>query len=299
MLEDDKLFDNEHENTGLDSHKFGGTWTSIKLKALEQYLVAFGNVLKNKPSPNKPFTRVYIDSFAGTGRCDIKVFGERKNIDGSARIALATEPSFHKYFFIEKDQKKILALNYLKSEYPKKSIEIVPRDANLALLEICERGNWNYTRGVIFLDPYGLHVEWSTLKKIAETKAIDVWYLFPLAGIYRQMAKNSSAIDQDKENSITRILGDNSWKTRFYANPRQDDLFGNVNGQEREANPNEIVNFVSGRLRTLFPSVLDPKILYQKGDSGSPLFALYFCLSNPAPSAKTVATRIANHILKS
>lgn len=299
MLEEAEVFDDEYDDKILDDHKFGGTWTSIKLNALEQYLVAFGNVLKNKPSSTRPFTRIYIDSFAGTGRCDIKVSGHRKNIDGSARRALATEPSFHKYYFIEKDKKKITALNSLKNEYPDKSIEIVQGDSNVALLDICKRSKWNYARGVLFLDPYGLHVEWSTLKNISETKAIDVWYLFPLSGIYRQMARNSSAIDSDKEKSITRILGDDSWRTRFYAPPKQDDLFGNVNGEERDANPDQIVEFVSERLRTLFPSVLDPKVLYQNGDSGSPLFALYFCLSNPARNAKAVATRIANHILKS
>ena len=38
----------------------------------------------------------------------------------------------------------------------------------------------------MFLDPYGMEVEWKTLQAVAATRAIDVWFLFPLAGLYRQ-----------------------------------------------------------------------------------------------------------------
>ncbi len=33
---------------------------------------------------------------------------------------------------------------------------------------------------MVFLDPYGMQVEWSTIEALAATKAIDLWYLFPL-----------------------------------------------------------------------------------------------------------------------
>lgn len=41
---------------------FGGSWTEKKLNILKKYLDSYNTALKNKP-----FKRVYIDAFAGTG----------------------------------------------------------------------------------------------------------------------------------------------------------------------------------------------------------------------------------------
>ncbi len=156
----DLLDDGESSN---DQHPFGGMWTRIKLEALEKYLAAFNTALSKQS-----FTRIYIDAFAGTGRCDIKVDGANEAIDGSARIALAVTPSFHKFCFIELQSRKLAALNALCREYPSKSIEVIPRDANSALKDLCSQYQWKSERAVLFLDPFGMQVEWSTLEAIAK-----------------------------------------------------------------------------------------------------------------------------------
>lgn len=279
-----------------DGHAFGGIWTLIKLEALEKYLVAFNTALSRQN-----FTRIYIDAFAGTGRCDITVDGEKTSVDGSARRALSTNPPFDKYCFIELRAKKLAALKALEAEYPGKSIEVIRDDANVALKTLCEKYTWRDERAVLFLDPFGMHVEWTTLQAIAKTGAIDVWYLFPYSGLYRQAAKNADAMDSDKEESITRLLGTDEWRQVFYAPKRQASLFGGDGGDEREADHRQMLDFVSKRLKLLFPAVSDPKILYQAGDSknpsGAPLFALYFAASNPSPKAYGLATKIARDVL--
>ncbi|MDR2882104.1 MAG: three-Cys-motif partner protein TcmP, partial [Azoarcus sp.] len=111
-----------NKNSG-DQHSFGSAWTLIKLEALEKYLVAFNTALSKQS-----FTRLYIDAFAGTGRCDIRVYGEKKTVDGSARRALVTNPSFHKFCFIELHRRKLDALNALAAEYPGKTIEVIKSD---------------------------------------------------------------------------------------------------------------------------------------------------------------------------
>ena len=62
-----------------------------------------------------------------------------------------------------------------------------------------------------------------------------------------------------------------------------------------------MLEFVSKRLKGLFPAVTEPKVLYQGGDSknpsGAPLFALYFAASNPTPKAYGLAMKIAKDIL--
>lgn len=279
-----------------DEHSFGGIWTRIKLEALERYLVAFNTALSKRN-----FTRIYIDAFAGTGRCDITVDGEKSSINGSARRALATDPPFHKFCFIELRSKKLAALKALETEYPDKCIEVIRDDANAALKALCEKYPWRDERAVLFLDPFGMHVEWTTLQAIAKTGAIDVWYLFPYSGLYRQAAKNADAMDSGKEESITRLLGTDEWRKVFYAPKRQSSLFGGDDGDEREADHHEMLKYVSQRLKVLFPAVAEPRILYQAGDSknpsGAPLFALYFAASNPSPGAYGLAMKIAKDII--
>lgn len=171
------IFDDDKEPD--DEHAFGGIWTRIKLEALQNYLVAFNTALSKQN-----FTRIYIDAFAGTGRCDITVDGEKTSIDGSARRALAIDPPFNTYTFIELRAKKLAALKALEAEYPGKSINVIRDDANAALKTLCEKYAWRNERAVLFLDPFGMHVEWTTLQAIAKTGAIDVWYLFPYSGLY-------------------------------------------------------------------------------------------------------------------
>jgi three-Cys-motif partner protein len=288
------MFDDDNEPD--DEHAFGGIWTRIKLEALQNYLVAFNTALSKQN-----FTRIYIDAFAGTGRCDITVDGEKTSIDGSARRALAIDPPFNTYTFIELRAKKLAALKALEAEYPGKSINVIRDDANAALKTLCEKYAWRNERAVLFLDPFGMHVEWTTLQAIAKTGAIDVWYLFPYSGLYRQAAKNADAMDSDKEESITRLLGTDEWRQVFYAPKRQASLFGGDDGDEREADHRQMLDFVSKRLKELFPAVTDPKILYQAGNSknpsGAPLFALYFAASNPSPKAYGLATKIARDVL--
>jgi three-Cys-motif partner protein len=283
------------KNISSHKHAFGGPWTLLKLSALEKYLAAFTQALSRQN-----FTLLYIDAFAGTGRCDVTMNGTKTTIDGSARRALLSSPPFHHYCFIELKLKNQSALAELKAEHTRKLIDIVRGDANKALETLLRKYNWKNTRAVLFLDPYGFHVNWSTLEMIAKTEAIDVWYLFPYSGLYRQAAKSAEGLDKEKSDSITRILGTEEWRQVFYALPRQGSLFG-VENEEREADHKEMLLYVSKRLREIFPAVTEPKILYQGGDSrnpsGAPLFALYFAASNPNPKACALATKIASEII--
>lgn len=292
------LDDKEFDIDSGDRHSFGGAWTLIKLEVLEKYLAAFNNALSKQS-----FTRIYIDAFAGTGRCDIRIDGEKKTIDGSARRALDISPSFHKFYFIELRPRKLAALNVLKSEQPRKIIEVIPNDANNALITLCTKYKWRSERAVLFLDPFGMHVEWSTLKNIAKTGAIDVWYLFPYSGLYRQATKSADALDADKEASLTRVLGTDEWRKLFYVQNPQSDMFSGDNADVRDIDHSEMLKFVSKQLKSLFPAVTEPKILYKGGNSrnpsGPPLFALYFASSNPSPRAHALATKIAKDILNS
>jgi three-Cys-motif partner protein len=107
-------------------------------------------------------------------------------------------PPFHRLFFIERDAKNVAALQHLTEGDPRASV--ISGEANEQVGRICANTNWLNTRGVIFLDPFGNSVEWNTLESVIATKALDVWYLFPLAGVYRNAPRDRDALTQDPRN---------------------------------------------------------------------------------------------------
>lgn len=219
-----------------DNHEFGSEdVTETKLRLLEKYIQAYATALRGK------FPRIwYIDAFAGTGSrtvrtdaADAHMFSEaveetveRKR--GSARIALDVRPHFDRLIFMEQRRKHFDALMELKKQNPERDIVVMQGDANDIIQRQINLGDWRGTRAVIFLDPYGMNVAWKTLESIAATKAIDVWYLFSISGLFRQAARDISKIDQHKRAAITRMLGNSDWESELYQREEvKTDLFGN------------------------------------------------------------------------
>jgi hypothetical protein len=118
-------------------------------------------------------------------------------LEGSAKRALRTTLPFDKYIFIEKDPERCKQLENLKNEFPTlaNDIDIRQEDANEEIQNLANK-DWRSRRAVLFLDPYGMQVEWKTLEAIANTKAIDLWLLFPLGiGVNRLLKKSGDIPD--------------------------------------------------------------------------------------------------------
>ena len=290
--------------TNSTKHLFGGSWTEKKLKILKKYLDSYNTALKNQP-----FTRVYIDAFAGTGyrhqrkrQYNIQGFFEeleenesKQFLKGSAKLALEACPSFHRYIFIESDQNKINELEKLQKEYPEKAkqIEIVRSDANEFIQNYCKDEDWANTRAVLFLDPFATEVEWSTIEAIAKTECIDVWILFPLMAVNRLLAKDPQKISYDR---LNRIFGTQDWFEYFYKTRTLDDIFGkSVDTIIKACDFTRIGNFYKSRLKTIFPGVAEkPKVFYNS--RGIALFQLFFAAGNTKGSP--IAIRIAEHLIR-
>lgn len=178
-------------------HRFGSAHTAKKLAKLEAYLKAYSTALKHQG-----FRLVFFDAFAGTGDIQIGSDGALLEsvddytpfIQGSARRALQLGSAFDEYVFVERSRAKAKALERLKQTYPAVADRISIRcaDANEALLKFCKETDWNKCRAVVFLDPYGNQVKWTTIEAIAGTGGIDLWYLFPAGlGVHRQIGKDA------------------------------------------------------------------------------------------------------------
>jgi three-Cys-motif partner protein len=64
-------------------------------------------------------------------------------------------------------------------------------DANAALQGWLATGiDWKHYRAVVFLDPFGMQVPWSTIEKLAATKSVEVIVNFPLGmAVHRLLTK--------------------------------------------------------------------------------------------------------------
>jgi three-Cys-motif partner protein len=294
--------------TGSTQEFFGGGWTEQKLAMLAKYLSAYTTALKKQR-----FERLYVDAFAGTGYRRQKEVEEGASIikelagedaqgflDGSARIALRADPAFDRYIFVELAQSRFEALRTLKAEFPGLAdrIQLEQADCNAFMQAFCTRADWSSRRAVVFLDPYGMQVEWSTMEALASTKAIDVWVLFPLGMAVNRLLTRDGKIPGAWRDRLDRIFGTRDWYDVFYRQVESEDLFGERRREVRKTVSLEgIGRYYNQRLKTIFAAVAEnPRNL--PNSTGNPLYLLCFAVGNPAPRAMTLALKIAEHILK-
>ena len=279
---------------GTASQEFGGQWTSEKLDILQRYLDAYTTALKNQP-----FSLMYIDAFAGTGRVALPSKDSedlRKFIRGSAAIALDIQGKrFDRLIFVEQDSDRCSELEGLKSTHSGQYVEIIRSDANQFLKSLQE--DWCKWRGVLFLDPFATEVEWATIRRISEFKALDTWILFPVAAIQRMLPTRRlpDEIDPAWAQRLTTVFGGDSWRGLYGRSP-QGTLFGDEE-VGRDPGSDGLLRIYKDQLTKLFGSRFLEVSRPLRNSRNSVLFELLFCVGNDRPKAIRPAKRIAKHIL--
>lgn len=295
-------------NRGPRRHRFGGDWTTRKLDVLASYLRSYTTALKNTP-----FHKLYVDAFAGTGYRDARRDDDAQPsqnpllpelaepepqslLDGSARIALRTEPPFDGYVFIERSAEMCDHLERLKAEFPDVATRIDIRwgDANAEIQVLCSQ-DWSSYRAVLFLDPYGMQVEWTTIEAVARTQAIDLWLLFPLGIGVNRLLTRSGDIPVSWRRRLDLLLGTEDWFDEFYKVETTSTLFGDEQERVVKATMQTIGGYFNNRLKEVFAGVAEqPGVL--RNSTNNPLYLLCFAVGNAR--GRDIALRIADHLLK-
>jgi three-Cys-motif partner protein len=285
---------------------FGGPWTQQKLEILSKYLSAYRLIFDRNPKA-RFFETSYVDAFAGTGevpRPTLQGFfkddpdllkAEEEFRKGSVKRALEVEPPFHHYVFIEKAPEKCQELEALRTEHPKHDIKIICDDANAALLNWCKQLDKKKARAVVFLDPFGASVEWEVIEALADTRAVDLWILFPYGAINRMLVSDAMP-PKAWADRLTRIFGTDEWKKDFYSTSSWQSLIDPEKRVERvykTADQEKITEFFMRRLKGKFASVAKPGFLY---NSKGLLFVLMFAAGNE--KGANAGVRIANDLVK-
>ena len=194
------------------AHRFGGEWTTAKLEVLKGYLKGYTTALKNTK-----FRTGYIDAFAGTGRPRAR--DEERYVDGSPRVALTIQHPFRSFTFMEKTPWRVKRLRDLQAEFPERDINIYEGDCNrLITAKVTPRIRYErFNRGLIFLDPFGMDIEWSTIEQIAETQALEVFVNFPAMALNRTALPNDPfALTEAQIERMNRFWGSTEWRGDIY-----------------------------------------------------------------------------------
>jgi three-Cys-motif partner protein len=277
---------------------------------LKYYLNVYRQIFSRNPKARFYITN-YVDAFAGTGyRSSTKPKGSQNpslfdDIDsdleeytkGSVRIALDVKPPFHHYYFIDKNHQHVAELEKIKLDYPdlEPRISIYQSDANNFLIKWCDETDWSKNRAVVFLDPYGMQVDWNTIQTIAATKAIDLWLLVPLGiGVNRLLTKDRKpSIEWSK--TLTRFLGTEEWND-FYEEKRELTLFGDEIVTEcKNADFDKIGKFINKRLKLVFEDVAQEP-LQLCNSRNNPIYL--FCFAAGNKKGAPTAVRIAGDIIR-
>lgn len=281
-----------------NKNQFGGEWTQTKLDILKNYLDAYTTALKNQS-----FRLLYVDAFAGSGEIELRTDDPDRNdlrefIDGSAKIALKIKNKpFDQLIFIENDAQNCAKLKTLKSENPDRNIRIKDGNANHVLQNL--QINWQASRGVLFLDPFGAQVDWATLEVIAGYKALDIWILFPTSAIARMLpeSKNPNDISEQWAPTLTRVYGNESWR-QLYAENSVRDLFSDSSNKSRRAPGVEgLIKIYKKQLKVLLGTRFLDQSIALKNTRNSPLYEFMFCVGSDKDGAVGIAKKIAKHLL--
>jgi three-Cys-motif partner protein len=297
------------------AHKYGGPWSEVKLDAVEYYLQCYSKALTPK---NMDIW--YIDAYAGSG--DREASRETGGIlegrsvetvvevlDGSARRALNIHPPFQHFVFIEKDPVRAAQLSAVTNDFPGVEIEVLRGDANTELLKFISKEPWirkakSFSRGVVFLDPYSMQVDWSTLQALGATECLDVWYFFNVQAVVRQLAHDFDGVG-NKAATLDRVLSPR-WRELYEMgveeSPRQSDFFAELLTPPKELSAKraitkgQIDKWFKTLLMDEFAFVSDPLPILTPHSGHT--FSLFLAVANKHKKATQLAEKFVRYVNK-
>lgn len=284
-------------------NSFGGKWTEEKLTALSEYLVQYRTILSKYPY----FDTWYIDGFAGTGLIKKKIQDHPllfENTDqelvngyikGSVVKALEINNPFDHYFLIERDGGCFSELRSTVKHYKGLDVILKCGDANQEISNWIRNIPKKNTRAVLFLDPYGMSVDWSTMEEIGNSRIIDTWILFPLGTGVNRLLKRDGDIPDLWEQRLDRFFGSHDWFKEFYKCQKQTSFFDDIQSKEKVAHEEDIGYYFYKRLQSVFYKVSNYCGILAN-EKGSSLFLLFFAASNEKGSS--AAIKIATYLIK-
>jgi three-Cys-motif partner protein len=147
---------------------------------------------------------------------------------------------------------------------------------------------------VLFLDPYGMQVDWTTVQAIAGTRAIDMWYLFPLGVSVNRLLRRDAKISSSIRRRLDMLFGTEAWFDAFYEVQERLTLEGPEVCTVKTGTFDSIARFVNARLSEVFAGVA-PQPLALCNSTNVPIYLLCFAAANERGAP--IAVKIAQDVM--
>lgn len=247
-----------------------GYWSEVKLAILEEYAKPYNQILRRQKLHS-----IYIDGFAGAGHHKAK--GSDRIIEGSPVRALTVDPPFESFHFVDLDGERVAQLKRLSADLP--NVSVYHGDCNdvLASQVFPKISYANYQRALCILDPYGLHLNWETIRAAGESKVIEIFLNFPVMDMNRNVLwRNSERVSEAHRERMRSFWGDNSWESAAYLTTQG--LFAEM--QEKASNDHVAEAFRSRLIKVAgFKHV--PKPMPMRNSKGAIVYYLFFAAQQP------------------
>jgi three-Cys-motif partner protein len=242
-----------------------GYWSEIKLEILEKYAKPYNQILRSKGL--HPF---YIDGFAGAGHHVAK--GSERVIDGSPTRALAVRPPFEAFHFIDLDPDRVARLKQLSKD--RRDVHVYCEDCNEVLVkEIFPKIAFERReRALCILDPYGLQLNWDTIKSAGSSGVVEIFLNFPVMDMNRNVLwRNEEHVMELHKERMTRFWGDESWSDAAYKV-----IPGLFEEMREKASNADVAEAFQNRLREVAGFKYVPKPMPMRNSRGAIVYYLFF-----------------------
>ena len=195
-----------------------GIWSEVKLDIVREYAVAYSTILSKQR-----LKHIYVDAFAGPGVHLSRNTGEW--VAGSPLNALAVQPRFKEFHFIDADGNRAAQLKELSGNRPE--VFTYEGDCNEILpSRIFPRAEYSkYGRALCLLDPYNIDLAWDVVAAAGKMGTIEIFLNFMIMDMNMNvLLHDPEKVDPRQVTRMNRFWGDDSWRTGVYES--SGNLFG-------------------------------------------------------------------------
>lgn len=249
-----------------------GYWSEVKLAILEEYAKPFNQILLSQTPQLHP---IYIDGFAGAGHHTAK--GSGRVIEGSPARALSVEPPFDFLHFVDIDGARVAELKRISAGRP--NVSVYHGDCNEVLAnEVFPKIRYaDYQRALCILDPYGLHLNWETIKIAGKSNVMEVFLNFPVMDMNMNVLwHKSERVTETQRDRMTKFWGDTSWESAAYQTTQ-----GLFEPMQEKATNEEVAEAFRVRLKKVAGFRYVPKPVPMRNSTGAVVYFLFFAAQKP------------------
>ncbi len=261
-----------------------GPWSEVKLDILREYAVPYSTILSARN-----FYHHYIDAFAAGGSHISRKTGAV--VQGSAKIALTTQPPFNEYHFIDTNPDRVSRLRELGAG--RADVHVHLGDCNEILLkDVFPRARYeDHRRALCLLDPYNIDLSWEVVATAGHMRSIEIFLNFMVMDMNMNVLLRQPAKAEPSQIArMDRFWGDRSWREIAYEVSRQVGLFEQSEEVKVEDANERIANAYRDRLVKVAGFAFVPPPLRFVNSLKTTIYYLFF--GSPNQTGKKIVEQI-------